>query len=157
MTTPKTPGSSEPTPPSPSFLKKLETLSYDAARKALDVPNKPKASKVAKLSPEQEEQLKKIEIEAIADFQGDLSQLEAALGMLRLGHHVGWKVLYIVHSKKTIRTYEDILKIRVRDLFDETGPSSYRSFGFALAQKFSNFWKVAGGDIKISRRKDVAS
>lgn len=157
MTTPKKHEEAEATPPSPTLLKKLESVTIDAATKLLDMPRKPKAARVVRLTPEQEEQLRKIEAEAIADFQGDLCQLEAALGMLRMGHHYGWKVLYIIHSKKTIRTYEEILKIRIRDVFDETGPSSYRSIGFHIAQMYSNFWKVAGGDIKIPRRKDTVS
>lgn len=157
MAPPKAPEELEATPPSPTLLKKLESATIEAATKLLDMPKKPKAARVAILTPEQEEQLSKIESDAIADFQGDLCQLEAALGMLRMGHHYGWKVLYIIHSKKTIRTYEDILKIRIRDIFEETGPSSYRSIGFHIAQMYSNFWKVAGGDIKIPRRKDTVS
>jgi len=151
----KTPENSEVTPPSPTLLKKLESATFDAVSKLLEMHKKPKAARVMKLTVEQEEQLRKIESEAIAEFQGDLCQLEAALGMLRMGHHFGWKVLYIIHSKKTVRNYEEILKVRIRDIFEETGPSSYRSVGFNLAQKYSNFWKVAGGDIKIPRRKDA--
>jgi hypothetical protein len=143
--------------PSQSFLSKIEGATIDAASKLLGIPaKKPKEEKLAKLTPKQEAQLKQIEENAIAEFRGDLTQLEAALGMLRFGHHVGWKVLYLIHSKKTIRNYEDILQVKVRDIFDETGPSSYRSLGFNIAQRFSNFWKVAGGDIKIPRKKDVA-
>jgi hypothetical protein len=145
-----------PSPPSLTFLKRLEKLSGDALFKALNMPSRPKAARIAKLTDEQDAQLKQIETEAIAEFQGDLTQLEAALGMLRMGHHFGWKVLYIIHSKKTIRTYEEILNIKIRDIFEESGPSSYRSVGFNLAQRYSNFWKVAGGDIKIPRRQDVA-
>jgi len=153
----KAPEEAEATPPSPTLLKKLESASFEAASKLLDMPKKPKAARVTKLTPEQEEQLRSIETEAIAEFQGDICQLEAALGMLRMGHHFGWKVLYIIHSKKTVRNYEEILGIRIRDIFEETGPSSYRSIGFNLAQKFSNFWKVAGGDIKIPRRRDATN
>ncbi len=143
-----------PAPPSPSFLKRLETASFNALGNLLDIPDKPKSQKLAKLTPEQEDQLREIEREAIAGHSGDLTQLEAALGMLRMGHHVGWKVLYIIHSKKTVRTYEEMLGIKIRDVFPESGPSSYRSIGFNLAQRYSNFWKVAGGDIKIPRRQD---
>lgn len=152
----KPPKNAPAEPPSPSFLKRLEKLPYEAMAKALGMTDKPDSEKVAKLTPAQETELRKIEADAIVRYRGDVTQLEAALGMLRMGHHYGWKVLYIVHSKKTIRNYEEILNIRVRDIFDETGPSSYRSFGFNLAQRFSNFWKVAGGEVKIPRRKDVS-
>jgi hypothetical protein len=62
----------------------------------------------------------------------------------------------MMHSKKTIRNYESYLGIEIRDVFPETGPSSYRSIGFTLAERYSNFWKVAGGDIKIPKRRDSA-
>ena len=119
---------------------------------------KPREEKLAKLTNEQQQQLHQIEEDAIANFSGQLDELESALGMLRMGHHFGWKVLYLMHSKRTIRKYEGILgDIRIRDIFPEKGPSSYRSFGLAIAEKFSNFWKVAGGDIKIPDRKKVDS
>ena len=155
MTATKEPGPSN-APPSPTFLKKLQNLSFDAIVKALNIPTKLKSERLAKLSPEQEETLHKIESAAIGGYQGDLTQLEAALGMLRLGHHVGWRVLYIIHSKKTIRSYEEILGIKIRDVFDETGPSSYRSFGLNLALRYPNFWKVVGGEVKIPHRQNVS-
>jgi hypothetical protein len=133
----------------------LESVSIERICDLLDIPKKPKAEKLVRLTAEQEDRLRAIEKEAIAEFEGDLRQLEAALGMLRMGHYVGWKVLYLLHSKRTIRAYEEILKVRIRDVFDEEGPSSYRSIGFNLAKRFSNFWKVAGGDIKIPRRHDA--
>ena len=120
MTPSKTIEDTEMSPPSPSFLRRLDKLGTEALSKALDIPVKPKAARTAKLTDEQEAQLKQIEAEAIAEFHGDLTQLEAALGMLRMGHHYGWKVLYLMHSKKTIRNYEDILSIKIRDIFAET-------------------------------------
>jgi hypothetical protein len=126
------------------------------------VPKKSKEEKLAKLSPAQRAQLDEIEAGAIADFQGDLDELESALGMLRMGHHFGWKVLYIIHSKRTIRKYEEILTggakspVLIRELFDATGPSSYRSNGYRLTEGLSNFWKVVSGDTKIEERRKIA-
>lgn len=116
---------------------------------------KPKNEVIAKLTDEQRQQLLDIQETAIAAFEGQLDELESALGMLTMGHHFGWKVLYLIHSKKTIRKYEDILGIKIRDIFPEKGPSSYRSYGLNLAEKIGNFWKVAGGDIKIPDRRKV--
>lgn len=142
--------------PSPSWLRRIEKAAIEKVADLLDIPKKHDSEKIMKLSPEQEAQLREIEENAIANFHGSLDELEAALGMLRLGHHVGWRVLYLMHSKKTIRKYEDHLGgIRIRDIFKDKGPSSYRSVGLKLAERYSNFWKVAGGDIKIPRRKDA--
>lgn len=144
-------------PPTPSLLGKLEDATIDVAARLLSIPTKPAEEKLVTLTRQQQEQLIEIERDAIVGNRtGDLVQLEAALGMLRMGHYWGWKVLYIIHSKKTIRTYEEILGVKVRDIFPEEGPSAYRSFGFNLAKRFSNFWKVVGGDIKITRRQDAA-
>jgi len=108
-----------------------------------------------KLTPEQKIQLQEIEDKTISTFTGSIDELESALGVLRIGHHVGWRVLYVAHSKKTIRKYEDILGIKIRELFAEKGPSADRSIGLALAEKFTNFWKVVSGDIKIENRKKI--
>lgn len=121
----------------------------------MKIPTKTKAEKLAKLTPEQRHQLDEIEAGAIAEFKGQLDELEAALGMLRMGHHFGWKVLYIIHSKRTIRKYEEILGIKIRDLLPEIGPSSYRSRGFLAVQQLSNFWKAIGGEAKIDNRREV--
>lgn len=115
----------------------------------------PVEERLAKLTPEQIVELQAIEDKAITYFQGTIDDLESALGMLRIGHHLGWRVLYLIHSKKTIRKYEEILDIKVRDLFPEEGPSAKRSVGLALAKQASNFWKVVSGEIKIANKKNI--
>lgn len=118
------------------------------------VPKKSKADKLATLSNQQRRQIEEIEADAIANFQGVLEELESALGMLHIGHHLGWKVLYIIHSKRTIRKYEEILNIKIRDIFPETGPSSYRSNGYRIISTLSNFWKALG-EVKVEGRRDI--
>lgn len=112
--------------------------------------------RLRKLSPKQLDELHRIEREAIARFEGQIDELESALGMLRLGHHLGWRVLVLVHSKPTIRKYEEILGIKVRELFQEEGPSSERSQGYQIARKLENFWKAVSGDTKIENRREFA-
>lgn len=82
-----------------------------------------------------------------------LDELESALGMLRMGHHVGWKILYIILSKKTIRKYEEILDIKIRDIFPDEGPSAARSIGLEISKRFSNFWKVVSGEIELTKEE----
>jgi hypothetical protein len=94
---------------------------------------------------------------AIYEFAGGLDELEGALGMYMLGRHVGWKVLYIIHSKQTIRKYEEILGIKVREEFDEVGPDARRSNGFRVVEAASNFWKtITSGQIPEKRHMDKA-
>ena len=70
-------------------------------------------ARLAKLTKPQRDEMYRIERGAIARFKGQLDELEAALGMLRMGHHFGWRVLVLIHDKRTIRKYEQILAIKV--------------------------------------------
>lgn len=91
---------------------------------------------------------------AIDQFDGQSDELEMALGMLIMGYQVGWKVLVLWHSKKTIRKYEEILGITVREEFPEVGHLASRSNAYLIAEKVSNFWKaVSGEDKSISREE----
>ena len=97
---------------------------------------------------ERMEKILEIEYKAIAKFQGTFDELEAALGVLHLGDHMGWKPLVLIHNKRTIRKYEEILGIRLKDLFPEEGPSASRSIGYTIAKKIGSFWKAVSGEVK---------
>lgn len=104
---------------------------------------------------ERESEMISIEREAIANFSGQLDDLLAALGVLRMGDHFGWRVLVLIHNKRTIRKYEDILNIRVREFFPAEASQSHRSNGYKLATKLNSFWKVVSGDVKIENRRAI--
>ncbi len=135
-----------------STTEKIITAIGDKISSSRDVPIN---ERLAQLTPEQKIELQSIEDNALTHFKGMLDELESALGMLRMGHHLGWRVLYILHSKKTIRKYEDILNIKIRDVFPEEGPSANRSIGLALAKKATNFWKAVSGEYKIENRREI--
>ena len=116
--------------------------------------------KLAPFRRERVEQLHTIERQAFASFTGQFDELEAALGMLHLGDHIGWKPLVLIHNKRTIRKYEEILGITIREFFPEEGPSAHRSIGYTIAKKIGNFWKAVSGEIKSdelkAQRREVA-
>jgi hypothetical protein len=85
--------------------------------------------------------------QALKDFSGDFSQLEAAIGAFMIARHLGWKPLLLIHDKKTLRRYEKILGISFREAFPEVGPLAHKSRAWVLVQKVSNFWKAVSGDI----------
>jgi hypothetical protein len=91
--------------------------------------------------------------DAVRRFRGNVDELEAAIGMLMIGRHVGWRVLLVIHSKRTIKKYEEILGISVREEFPEEGPDWDRSIGYRLAKTLSNFWKVVSGEEKVEDRR----
>ncbi|MFT3906384.1 MAG: hypothetical protein QM718_08775 [Steroidobacteraceae bacterium] len=110
---------------------------------------------LAELTKEQKQQLDDIERKAILDFQGSLDDLERAIGLLRLGHHLGWKPLVLMHSKRTIAKYEDILDIKFSEIFPATGSSASRSLAYTFVQGVSNFWKAVSGEIPVADRKTI--
>lgn len=104
---------------------------------------------------ERAEQLTKIINDAFDRFRGQFDELEKAIGMLLLGDYVGWKVLAIIHNKRTLRKYEEILGISVREFFPEEGPAAMRSIGYRMAVNIGNFWKAVSGDITIENRREL--
>ncbi len=72
------------------------------------------------------------------------------LGMYVIGHHFGWKVLHMVHSRRTVARYEAILGIKVRDVFVPIGPDAERANAYAAIQGVANFWKAVSGDEKVA-------
>ncbi len=63
--------------------------------------------------------------------------------------------MVLVHDKKTIRKYEQILGISVRERFPEVGPWAHKSIAWNLVQKVSNFWKAVSGDISGIRTPEL--
>ena len=80
--------------------------------------------------------------------------MESAIGMYMLGNYAGWKVLVLTHSKRTIRKYEEILGIVVREEFPEEGPESNRSVAYLAAKGVSNFWKAVSGEAKVIEKEE---
>lgn len=88
------------------------------------------------------------------EYRGDFGDLEAALGMMAIGHLVGWRVLVLIHNKRTIKKYEQILDIEVRSEFPEEGPLAAKSLGLELAKKLGSFWKAVSGDVSVEGRRE---
>jgi len=88
--------------------------------------------------------------------KGNFGQLESALGALLVGRHFGWKPLYLIHDKKTLRRYEEILGVEFREVLAEVGPLAERSLAFRLAKKAGNFWKAVKGEIPGIRTPDLS-
>jgi hypothetical protein len=89
------------------------------------------------------------------NFVGQFDELEAALGMMLLGRLVGWKVLVLIHNKRTIRKYEEILGINIREVFPDEGPLIEKSHAYMLAKKLGQYWKAVSGDQKVPNRREL--
>lgn len=93
---------------------------------------------------------------AIVRFDGDVAELEQAVGFYMIARHVGWKPLVLMHNKRTIRKYEDILGVRIRDTFEPVGADAERCHAYRIAAEVSNFWRAVSGDQKIPERHKLA-
>jgi len=61
-----------------------------------------KRNEVPKLTPEQKARLADLVQAAVKKSDGGFDQLTMATGMYVLGHYMGWKVLALMHTKRTI-------------------------------------------------------
>ncbi|MBR9814678.1 hypothetical protein GYB61_12575 [bacterium] len=91
---------------------------------------------------------------AVKEYKGQFPELERAIGVLFTGELVGWKVLYLIHDKKTIRKYEKALGVNFREIFPAEGKYSHKSIAYEMVKKVSNFWKAAKGEIKGIKSPD---
>jgi hypothetical protein len=125
---------------------------------------KPRIPIAEPLSPEKAKELTDLLDRAIDNYGGEkitdadtIDELEQAIGMYVLGRHVGWKPLVLMHNKRTIRKYEEIVGVPIRELFPEEGPAAMRSVGYRFATKLSNFWKAVSGESPVPDRRKIAN
>jgi hypothetical protein len=99
--------------------------------------------------------IKRIE-DATKEYVGTFDELESAIGMYMIGRLVGWRVLVLIHNKRTIRRYQEILgDINIREIFPEEGPLAHKSIGLEFVKKLGNFWKAVSGEIKVEDRREL--
>ncbi len=92
---------------------------------------------------------------ACKDFSGISTELETAIGAFMLGRLIGWKPLLLIHDKKTLRKYENILGIQFREALPEEGKLAKKSLAWNLSQDVSNFWKAVSGHIPGIRSNKI--
>lgn len=109
------------------------------------------------ISPEEALALVQRADKSIAEYSGLFDELENAIGMFILGRLVGWKVLVLIHNKRTIRKYEEILGINIREAFPEEGPLAHKSIGLEAIKKLGTFWKAVSGEVKVEGRRELSS
>jgi hypothetical protein len=111
--------------------------------------------KIPSVSPEETHRIVRLVDESLKRFHGQIDELEGAIGMYFVGRQMGWRVLVLIHNKRTIKKYEDILGIKIREEFDETGPFTEKSQGYRIAQKLNAFWKAVSGEVSVDHRRDL--
>ena len=112
--------------------------------------------KVEPISDEQAQALIKNVEDCVYSFTGNFDELESAIGMMFIGRLAGWRVLVLMHNKRTIRRYEEIVGMNIREDFQPEGPFTYKSLGYEVVQKLQKFWKGVSGEIVVENRRDLA-
>ena len=92
--------------------------------------------------------------ESIMKFHGNSEELENAIGALMVGRKTGWRVLFLIHSPKSIKKYEAILGVEFRGIMPEEGPKAKDSVAWKIAKKVTNFWKLVKGEIPNVKTSD---
>jgi len=93
--------------------------------------------------------------ERTKDFSGQLNELENAIGMLMIGRMFGWKPLLLIHDKSTIKKYEKILDLNIREVLPEVGEYANKSLAWKAVQKVTNFWKAVKGEVPGIRTNQI--
>lgn len=80
-------------------------------------------------------------------FRGNVNELEQAIGVWVVGRQFGWKVMLLVHDRKTLAKYEKILGVNFREELPEIGKYADKSIAWKAAKKLANFWKAVKGEV----------
>jgi hypothetical protein len=102
-----------------------------------------------------EKQLIEVVDDAIKGFKGNSQRLSNAIGYLMMGRVMGWKVMLLMHDRKSIKDYERILKIDSREIFEPFGPLAEKSMAYRALKKVTNFWKAVKGEIPDVRSTEL--
>ena len=92
---------------------------------------------------------------AIAAFRGDSRRLSNAIGYLMLGRQFGWRAMFVMYDKKSIKDYEKLLDFDSREFFPEVGPRADKSLAYSALQNVTNFWKAVKGEIPGVRSTEI--
>jgi len=84
---------------------------------------------------------------AVKPFKGDFTQLESAIGCLVIGKRMGWRVMFLIHNRATLREYEKLLGVKFQEVLPEEGDLAHKSIAWAAVKKVGNFWKAVKGEI----------
>jgi hypothetical protein len=60
---------------------------------------------------------------------------------------MGWKVLYLIHDRKTIKRYEETLGLEFREPnMPDVGKYAEKSVAWLAVQKVTSFWRAVKGE-----------
>ncbi len=93
---------------------------------------------------------------ALKTFDGNIAEFERAVGTLFVARYTGWKPIYLMQDRKSLKKYEGFLNIEFQEVVPAEGEAAHRSYAWKMLskakEKLTNFWQVvrgeAGADIR---------
>lgn len=82
----------------------------------------------------------------VKKFHGNVGDMESAIGCYFVGREFGWKVMLLIHDRKTIKKYETLLDVDFRKELPDVGKHADKSMAWTIVQKLSSFWKAVKGE-----------
>jgi len=94
---------------------------------------------------------------AIVEFEGQCEVLESAMGAYAMGLTHGWQAMRVLHTSNTLKKYEAILKVDLRERTKQRTWLSRRICGIRIADGFDKFWKALGSGAFAKSQARVVS
>lgn len=92
--------------------------------------------------------------EAMIRHNGNIFEINHAIGWLMTGLYIGWRPMRLLTAKKTFRNYEKILNIEFKNVMPEVGPMADNLAAWRFyKEKKGNFWKLVTGERPIPNRQ----
>ena len=76
--------------------------------------------------------------------------------MLYSGEQYGWRVLWLMHDRRTINRSQKILDVDFREILPEQGPRAEKSLAWRALNNMKDFWKAVRGEKKGIRSSEIA-
>lgn len=89
------------------------------------------------------ELLDKVE-DVVKNFKGQADHLSEAIGLIVLGHFMGWRVVRLISSRRcwetTTRIFGD-----PKEFLPERGRYAYKSIGLSIVDRIGGYWDFIKG------------
>lgn len=92
----------------------------------------------------------------VHEYRGSCPSLSEAIGALVFGQFYGWKGVYMIYSRAKVRSMEEILGLKFREVMPERTDDSARINGIRIADELGKFWAVAKAEISVPGGKQYA-
>lgn len=92
-------------------------------------------------------------VKRLQEYRGYAPTASDAVGALVLGQVYGWRGIMMLHSRSTVRKFEQVLGLSLRDCMPDRTQFSERILGVRIADEMGKFWAVVKGEVPVAGGK----